>query len=332
MTCIGLIANPASGKDIRRLVAHASTFDNQEKVNIVRRVLLALDVLGVDEVLVMPDQFGIGQRAADRVQTRLRLTELQMLTLYDQGDSTRAAGLMAESGVACIITLGGDGTNRAVAKGAGDTPLLPISTGTNNVFPQMVEGTLAGLAAGLFARGAVAPDQALRRARRLEVWRGGEMVDLALVDVAVYDDLFVASRAVWDMRRVRAVAVTQVLPGVMGLSAIPGVWPAAVVAGPERGAWVELGETGTEVLAPVAPGQVTPVRVTGYQPLAVGDEVRLAGAPAVLALDGERELTLRPGEPTTLRLSGQGPLVLDVQATLHAAAVQGALVQGRLET
>ena len=86
------------------------------------------------------------------------------------------------------------------------------------------------------------------------------------------------------------------------------------------------------MLAPVAPGQVTPVRVTRYQPLAVGDEVRLARAPAVLALDGERELTLRPGEVTTLRLSGQGPRVLDVQATLHAAAAQGAQVRGSVET
>jgi predicted polyphosphate/ATP-dependent NAD kinase len=31
MSCVGIIANPASGKDIRRLVAHASVFDNNEK-------------------------------------------------------------------------------------------------------------------------------------------------------------------------------------------------------------------------------------------------------------------------------------------------------------
>ncbi|MDI9377286.1 MAG: ATP-NAD kinase, partial [Synergistota bacterium] len=34
MTLVGIIANPASGKDIRRLVAHGSVFDNIEKVNI----------------------------------------------------------------------------------------------------------------------------------------------------------------------------------------------------------------------------------------------------------------------------------------------------------
>jgi len=34
---IGIAANPASGKDIRRLVARASVFDNQEKCSIVAR-------------------------------------------------------------------------------------------------------------------------------------------------------------------------------------------------------------------------------------------------------------------------------------------------------
>jgi pyruvate/2-oxoglutarate/acetoin dehydrogenase E1 component len=55
-TTVGIIANPASGKDIRRLTAHGSVFDNNEKVNIVRRVLLGLEAAGVSEVLYMvPD-------------------------------------------------------------------------------------------------------------------------------------------------------------------------------------------------------------------------------------------------------------------------------------
>ena len=43
---------------------------------------------------------------------------------------------MKELNVSCIVTLGGDGTNRVVAKGCGSVPILPISTGTNNVFPK----------------------------------------------------------------------------------------------------------------------------------------------------------------------------------------------------
>ena len=39
---VGIIANPASGKDIRRLVAQGSVFDNNEKINIVRACALAL--------------------------------------------------------------------------------------------------------------------------------------------------------------------------------------------------------------------------------------------------------------------------------------------------
>lgn len=43
----GIIANPASGKDIRRLVAHATVFDNQEKVNLIRRILLGFKRQGL---------------------------------------------------------------------------------------------------------------------------------------------------------------------------------------------------------------------------------------------------------------------------------------------
>ena len=63
MITVGIIANPASGKDIRRLVAHGSVFDNEEKVSIVRRVLLGLEAVGVERVWIMPDSFGIGLKA-----------------------------------------------------------------------------------------------------------------------------------------------------------------------------------------------------------------------------------------------------------------------------
>ena len=60
MASIGIIANPASGKDIRRLVSYATTIDNQEKVNIVKRIVLAAQAMGVDTVWFMPDTFQIG--------------------------------------------------------------------------------------------------------------------------------------------------------------------------------------------------------------------------------------------------------------------------------
>ena len=52
MSKIGIIANPASGKDIRRLVAYASITDNIKKANLLRRIILGGDgppVLDIDK-------------------------------------------------------------------------------------------------------------------------------------------------------------------------------------------------------------------------------------------------------------------------------------------
>ena len=103
------------------------------------------------------------------VSVEARLLDMQLQGTAD--DSQQAAEIMAGLGVACIITLGGDGTNRVVAKACGDIPLLPISTGTNNVFPYMIEGTLAGLAAGFLATKDYPRKQIVRQMPRLEIYR-----------------------------------------------------------------------------------------------------------------------------------------------------------------
>ena len=70
MSLVGIIANPASGKDVRRLVSHAITVGNQQKVNVVRRVLLALHACGIERVEIMPDVYGIGERALHALHGR----------------------------------------------------------------------------------------------------------------------------------------------------------------------------------------------------------------------------------------------------------------------
>ena len=152
MTTVGIIANPSAGQDIRRLVAHGWNVPVHEKVNILRRVFVGLEAAGVRSVVAMPDVANLCGAARDGASEAVELRLLEMNIFNDQGDTARAAELMAESGVACVVTLGGDGTNRAAATALGDIPLVPISTGTNNVFPAATEGTVAGLAAGLVAR------------------------------------------------------------------------------------------------------------------------------------------------------------------------------------
>ncbi|MBG0764262.1 MAG: ATP-NAD kinase, partial [Tissierellales bacterium] len=71
MSTIGIIANPASGKDIRRLVSHATVIDNNEKVNIIERIILGAQNFGVDKIYIMPDSYMMGYK----VQDKLKLSE-----------------------------------------------------------------------------------------------------------------------------------------------------------------------------------------------------------------------------------------------------------------
>ncbi|MFQ5611669.1 MAG: ATP-NAD kinase family protein [Anaerolineae bacterium] len=320
---VGIIANPASGKDIRRLVAHGSVFDNNEKINIVRRVLRALNALGIRQVLAMPDAFNLVAQAQEKAGVGLRVDWLGMTPTNTPYDSIKAAQLMAAAGVGCIVTLGGDGTNRVVAKGCGYVPLVPISTGTNNVFPEMVEGTLAGMAAAAVALRVKGVRQtAIRLARRLDILRDGEVIDFALVDAVVYDERFIASRAIWDVDKIRTVILAQVAPGTIGASAIAGYLP-DLSTSTKRGIWLEIGPQGQPVLAPIAPGVVVPVPIENIHWLAVGRQRSITHAPAVLALDGEREVLIKTGERIEIRLSQNGPHVVNVKAALQAASQAG---------
>lgn len=322
---VGIIANPASGKDIRRLVAHGSTFDNNEKINIVRRVLLGLDALGVEQVCYMPDSYAIVPRAAAPIALRLQLSALPMPVLAIQSDSHEAAQRLADLGAGCIVTLGGDGTNRVVAKGCGDVPLVAISTGTNNVFPAFLEGTLAGMAAGLVATGLVGQD-VLRRAPWLEVLVDGQPRDRALVDVVVSNIPFVGARAIWDLAQVREVVLSQVRPGTIGLSSLGGsLFNGAMPEGEQCGMHILLGEGGRQVLAPLAPGLISWIPVRACSLLRPGQSVRLQAGIGTVALDGEREIELSATTVVEVRLRDDGPFVVDVPATLAAAARAGHL-------
>jgi predicted polyphosphate/ATP-dependent NAD kinase len=323
---VGIIANPASGRDIRRLVAHGTVFDNNEKMAIVRRALLGLHAVGVWRVAYMPElDFGIVERALAGQNIPIEAEALSMPVLATDADSTRAAQLLAEAGAGCIITLGGDGTNRAVARGCGSVPLVPISTGTNNVFPAFLEGTLAGMAAGLVATGLVGHD-VLQRAPWLEVLVDGQSRDRALVDVVVSNIPFVGARAIWNLAQVREVVLSQVRPGTIGLSSLGGSLLDGAVPGDEQyGMHIVLGEGGQQVLAPLAPGLISWVSVRACTPLRQGQSVRLQAGSGTVALDGEREIELSATSVVEVYLRNDGPFVVDVPAALAAAARAGHL-------
>ncbi len=326
MATVGIIANPAAGKDIRRLVAQGRFVPNQEKVNILKRVLAGLDAVGVERVVFMPDAALLGRGAMDGMRLGLNVEFLEMTIFNEESDSSRAARLMAEMNVGCLITLGGDGTNRAVAKGSGSLPLVPVSTGTNNVFPSMVEGTLAGLAAGVVARGLVDLAATTTVSKRLEIYVDGALADIALVDLAISKERFVGARAIWDMDTIHEVFLARAEPASIGLSSIGAQLQPTNVAD-EHGLYLKLGSGGAVVLAPVAPGMVIPVEVESWRAVQVGEKAEIGLKPCTIALDGERTFTVRESQEAHVSLSRNGPSVVSVEAALREAALNGVFTQ-----
>lgn len=325
---VGIIANPASGRDIRRLVAHASVFDNMEKVSIVRRLILGLESTGVDEILIMPDTFDMGYKALDGLPVMMRLMGqrnlnarvliMDMPVTGTQDDSTRAAQMLNRLKVGCIIVVGGDGTNRAVAKGCGDTPILPVSTGTNNVIPYMIEGTVAGLAAGLVAQKIVSNERHTTRLKKLHIIKNGEWIDVALVDAVVTDDLFVGARALWDVSTIKQVITTRGEPYNIGMSSIVGsLHPISI--SDNQGFHLKMGEGGLRVRAPIAPGLVMGIEVLDFGVLNINDKVEVSYKPSMVALDGEREVEVYDKDFVEVKLCKDGPLIVDIERVLGEA-------------
>ena len=329
MATVGIIANPAASKDIRRLVAQGRVVPDWEKVNTVRRALIGLQSTDVEKVVAMPDSGNLCRRAADDSSISLPLEMLPMSPLYTEGDTMRAAAMMAEMGVGCLITLGGDGTNRAVAAATSQLPLVAISTGTNNIFPVMVEGTLAGIAAGLVASGLLelADTSVISKALQLRV--NGEFRDLALVDVAISRERYVATRAIWDLDTVHEVFLTRAEPAGIGLSSVGGRLHPLSLAD-VGGLRYKLARDADEdslpaatVIAPVAPGIVGPAAIAEWELLQEGIPVALEPRYCTVALDGERSLTLTPDDEVEIVLARDGPPVVQIQRTLLRAAQQG---------
>ena len=336
MALVGIIANPAASKDIRRLVAQGRVVPDWEKVNIVRRVLLGLEAVGVRRVVAMPDSSHLVERARDDANLSLGLEVLAMPAMYAEGDTVRAAAFMQEMDVDCLVTLGGDGTNRAVAKGCVSIPLVAISTGTNNVFPAMIEGTLAGMVAGLVAQGKLDLESVSVVSKTLEVYVDGQYRDLALVDVALSRERFVATRAIWDINTIYQVFLTRAEPTSIGLSAV-GARLAQISLADQGGLYYLLNgpeerepeaghhisdDSSTTVLAPIAPGIVPQVDIAAWGPLVAGERMAVERRHYTVALDGERAFSVTDGQQLEVALQHNGPPVVQAEAALRQATAR----------
>ena len=327
MSTIGIIANPASGKDIRRLVSHATVVDNNEKVNIVKRIILAAQGAGVTGVLVMPDTFLIGYKASEDLKGSKELNiPVEILDMRVKGsveDTILAARLMEEKKVQCIIALGGDGTSRAVAKSITVTPLISISTGTNNVYPEMLEGTVVGIAAAAVSTRTSNLGQSCRRDKRIEIYKDGKMVDIALVDCVISKQTYIGSRAIWNTEDIQRVIVSRANPASIGFSTIVGV---KKIIGEEDdfGASINVNTGDNELVAPIAAGTMKEIRVDEpvIHPLEEMFSMTM-DYKGIMALDGERELPFRKGDTFQFKITRDGPYRVNIKKTVESAQMNG---------
>ncbi len=322
MSTVGIIANPAAGKDIRRLVAQGRVVSNQEKSNILRRVFAGLQSHGVAKVIVMPDTAGLARAAMNDTEASLQSEFISQTPTGHQQDSTIAARMMDEAGADCIVTLGGDGTNRLVAKGCGDVPIAPISTGTNNVFPREIEGTLAGIAAATVASRADVRDSVCRRSKKINIHVNGELRDIALVDAAVSRQTMVGARALWDVATLDSVFLTRAEASSIGIASI-GARLALIAIDDPKGLHIEFPEPGADgklsSVAPIAPGMVRDVPIESWRVIEPGESVAIRARRGTIALDGEREVELLDGMAASVSMDTNGPWVVDFDLALEAA-------------
>ena len=329
---VGIIANPASARDIRRIVADASSLQTADRANIVLRVLRALAATGIQQVLMMPDPVGIRtyvERGVARASTagNASYPAINFLDITVAGtveDTLAAARKMREHKVSCIVVLGGDGTHRAVASVCGNIPIAGISTGTNNAFPIFREPTVVGIAAGLSAMHRIPVEIAAKPNKALVVTVGGRE-EIAVVDVAVVTDRYAGAKALWRPDSFRELYVAFAQPASIGMSAIAALVDPVTREDP-RGVGLMLApaqQAGKQVLAPIAPGVLEYVGIQRSFPLMPDQPARIELSSGAIALDGEREMVFSEHDRVEVTLVRDYFYTLDIESVMMSAAKNG---------
>ncbi|MCY4214397.1 MAG: NAD(+)/NADH kinase [Gammaproteobacteria bacterium] len=324
---IGICVNPMSGRDVRRLAARATNMTHEAKRDLVARAAAGADAAGATDLFVLEEPFRIASLALAHMPLRARSHVLPHRARNDAGDTEIAVARFLEAGCTTLISLGGDGSNRAIVRALhelkrSDVHLIPLSTGTNNVFPVLAEPTIAGMVAALQARGLLADDLA-QRAKVLHLRLGSPprvKRDLGLIDAVLLRNDHVGNLLPFDANRLARLFLSRAEPDAIGTSPIGGLID-PVGAEDDAGLLVEMGP-GRRFAAPLSPGLFKEVAVRRATRVAFGVSVPFRGA-GVLALDGDRDHRLREGELATVTLRRDGPWVLDIGRAMRWAVAAG---------
>lgn len=294
-------------------------FDNREKSAIVRRALSGAINAGGNRFAYLDDSHNIAGGALEELAESCDAKPIPGIGTSSALDTVHGAQDLEAEGCVAVLILGGDGTSRAFVKGWRHAVLLPVSTGTNNVFPRMSEATVAGAALGVLAAGHVSVEEATDAVKIIDVEIEGEKPDLALIDAVVTSDQFVGSRALLDSDVIDSIFLTRAEPAAVGMTSVGGlIHP--LRDDEDAGLHLALGPRGKiRVNAPIAPGMYQTLKIRSSARVSFNEDITFEG-PCVLAFDGEREREIQPGQSVRMRISRTGPRVLNVNRVMQLAA------------
>ncbi len=325
MKSLGIIVNPFSGRDVRRVAARASTSDHHEKQQQVTRLVLGALSMGVERIYLAHEPFRINEKAVENLAVRDQVEILRFKLTHTAADTSTMARMMWDAGCRVFIVLGGDGTSRIVAREFTDATMLPLSTGTNNVFPYRLEASVAGMAAGLVASGKVPIDHCLP-CKRIHVQKG-DIHDIALVDAVQLHDDFLGNLMPFEADKLGALVLARAEPASIGISPIGGYFE-PVSHRDDSAVLVQCDPSAqTRINVPISPGLHADVGIRSARKIELDQPVQIEG-PGILAFDGDRTIKLEPGSTASVTVSRDGPRIIEAEHIMAIAAADQQFIAG----
>ncbi|MBV1906522.1 MAG: NAD(+)/NADH kinase [Pseudomonadales bacterium] len=320
MSKVGICVNPMSGRDVRRLAARASNMTHEMKRDMVARIAVGADAVGVGEIYIAQEPFNISNRAIEHLNLKAQIHTVKIPITHSALDTEKIIESFVKAGCTTIVSIGGDGTNRAIIRKCRDITLVPLSTGTNNVFPQLLEATTAGMVAAIAAGlGKTDKDLLCQRCKVIDIHMDA-VSDITLIDAVLLKNDHVGNLLPFDAKCIDRILLTRAEPDAIGMSPIGG-YKRRVEAGDDSGLLVQMGGE-NPFSVPLSPGLFDSVSVSETQLIAFDQEVIFAG-PGVLALDGDRDYRIAANSSARMKISRTGPEIMDVRATMQYAVEKG---------
>lgn len=321
MSKVGIIANPMSGRDCRRLLARADSVSHESKRNQVSRIVVGAVAAGCTHILVPWDPRRLVISAVENMNIPVEIEHFRTPLRHTAEDTIQNVEQLRERGCDVVVVLGGDGTNRVLAKAWPEATIVPLSTGTNNVFPLLIEPTIAGMVAGLVASGAVTRQEAAERVKVINVAMAGETVDLALIDALFLQGDHIGNLGPFEPQHMKTMLLTRAEPDAVGMSPLGGlICPASAADNfAVKVDFCQHNEGGQLLRAPVSPGLFRSAHIRGVEKIPLGSTVTIEG-PGILAFDGDREIKLAEHQKVQLTVNRDGPWVIDPRITMQLAA------------